>query len=135
MKQSFQSEKSWTKQRTTPWPEASLKTLTKKVDTVQSITQWCWRPQTDRRGNESPRPDGVKPDPHKTADHVIVNYGAEGHRAPYPRIKDHEVAQWCAVALEVPEAKLEAGNYHKVVLEEATPEDREQRQHHSQKTQ
>ena len=29
---------------------------------VTSITQWCWRPPTNRNGNESPRPDGVKPD-------------------------------------------------------------------------
>ena len=31
------------------------------------------------------------------------------------------------------EANLGAVNYHKAVLEEATPEDREQRQHHSQR--
>ena len=36
---------------------------------------------------------------------------------------------------EVPEANLKAVNYHKVVLEVATPEDREQRQNHSQKSQ
>ena len=40
------------------------------------------------------------------------------------------------MALEVLEANLGAVNYHKVVLEEATPEDdREQRQNHSQKSQ
>ena len=39
------------------------------------------------------------------------------------------------VALEVHEANLGAVNYQKVELEEATPEDREQRQHHCQKSQ
>ena len=52
----------WMNQRTTPWPEAAMKTFTKKVDTAQSTTQWCWRPPTNRRGKESPRPQGVKPD-------------------------------------------------------------------------
>ena len=37
--------------------------------------------------------------------------------------------------MEVQEANLGAVNYHKVEPEEATPEDREQRQHHSQKSQ
>ena len=37
--------------------------------------------------------------------------------------------------MEVLEANLGAVNYHKVVLEEATPEDREQRQNHRQKSQ
>ena len=39
------------------------------------------------------------------------------------------------MALEVLEANLEALNYHNAVLEEATPEDREQRQNHSQTSQ
>ena len=37
--------------------------------------------------------------------------------------------------MEVPEANLGAANYHREELEEATPEDREQRQYHSQKSQ
>ena len=37
------------------------------------------------------------------------------------------------MALELPDTNLGAVNDHKLVLEEATPEDREQRQNHSQK--
>ena len=37
--------------------------------------------------------------------------------------------------MEVLEVNLGTVNYHKVVLEEATPEDRELRQKHSQKSQ
>ena len=33
-----------------------------KDHAVTSITQWCWRPPTNHSGNESSRPDGVKPD-------------------------------------------------------------------------
>ena len=83
MKQIFQSEKSddretrgsmttqrcWTNQRITPW---------------QSTTQWCWRPPTNRSGNESHRP-------RKTVDHVVVHYGAG--ESGLPRTNDHEVAQ------------------------------------------
>ena len=39
------------------------------------------------------------------------------------------------MALEVPEANLAAVHYLKVVLEEATPEDRKQRKNRSQKSQ
>ena len=37
--------------------------------------------------------------------------------------------------MEVHEANFGAVNCHKAELEEATPEDKEQRQHHSQKSQ
>ena len=39
------------------------------------------------------------------------------------------------MALEVLEANLGAVNYHKVVLEEAAPREREQEQNHRQKSQ
>ena len=48
-----------------------------------------------------------------------------------PRTNDHEVAQVDrVVALEVLEANFGAKNCHNVVLEEATPEDREQEKNH-----
>ena len=53
--------------------------------------------------------------------------GSSSYREPL----DHEVAQTEWVALEVLEANLGAVSYHKVVLEEATPDDREQRQNQS----
>ena len=60
---SMTAQQCWTNQRIiTPWPEAAMKTLTGRVDTAQSSTHWCWRSPTRRRGNESPGPDGVKPD-------------------------------------------------------------------------
>ena len=70
----------------------------------------------------------------KTAYHVVVNYVAEGPEH-LPRTNDHEVAQCRVVALEVPEANFGAASYHKVVLEETTSEDREQRQNRGQKSQ
>ena len=85
------AQRCWTNQRITLRLKAAMKTLTKRVDIAQSTTQWCWRPPTTRRGNESPRPDGVKPDS-QTADHVVVNYGVEGPEH-LPRTNDHEVAQ------------------------------------------
>ena len=66
-----------------------MKTLTERVDTAQSGTQWCWRPPTNRSGNESPRPDG---EASQTADHVVVNDGAV-ELEHLPRTNDHEVAQ------------------------------------------
>ena len=37
--------------------------------------------------------------------------------------------------VEIPETNFRTVNYHKVVLEEATPEDKEQRQNHSKESQ
>ena len=122
----------WTNQRITPWPEAATKTLRERVDTAQSTTQWCWRPPTNRRGNESPRPDGVKPDLTNSRRHCC-KLRCCGARAPTANQQPRSGADR-VVELEVPEANLGAVNYHKGVLEEATEEDREQRQNHSQKS-
>ena len=52
-----------------------------------------------------------------------------------PSIYREPVSRSRVVALEVQEANLGAANNNKVELEEATPEDRGERQHHSQKSQ
>ena len=48
------TQRCWMNQRTTPRLESAMKTLTKKVDTAQSISQWCRGLPTSRSGNESP---------------------------------------------------------------------------------
>ena len=70
-----------TTQRTTPWQEAAMKAFVMRVDTAQSIAQWCWRPPTSSRFNEPLRPDLT------------------------PRTINHEVAQCWAV--EMGEARNE----------------------------
>ena len=69
----------------------------------------------------------------QTADQVVVNHGADD--PDLPRTNDHEVAHFWVVALEVSGMNCRVVSYHKVVLKEATPEDKEQRQNHSQKSQ
>ena len=60
---------------------AAMKALTGKVDTAQIITQWCWRPPTNRSGNES-RED------QKEIPNLTSNRDEEPEHPP--RTKDHE---------------------------------------------
>ena len=61
----------------------------------------------------------------QTAEHVVVKYDDEDPEHQ-PRANDHGVAQCWVEAREVPVANFGAVTDHKVVLEKATSEDREQ---------
>ena len=65
---------------------------------------------------ESQRPDKEKP-VLKDSGQRCCKLPDRGARAP-ARTNDHEVAEYRAVVLEVPEANLRAVNYHKVAVEE-----------------
>ena len=75
------TQRCWTNQRITP---------------RQSTTHWCWRPPTNRNGNESPKPDGVKPDLTNSRPRCCKLRRCGTSAAT----KNHEVAQCRVVVLE-----------------------------------
>ena len=82
---SMTSQRCRTNQRTTPGQEAAMKAFVMRLDTAQSIAQWCWRPPVQRGSRRVSQT-------RKEAEHVVVNYSAEVPEH-LPRINDHEVAQ------------------------------------------
>ena len=53
------------------------------------VSEWCWKPPTDRSGNESSkRPERTNQSP-SSAEHVVVNYTTKDPEH-LPRANDHE---------------------------------------------
>ena len=53
-----------------------MKAFVMRVDTAQSITQWYWRPPTNRSGKESLL-TRKRSQTSQAADHVVVNHSDE----------------------------------------------------------
>ena len=78
-----------------------------RVDRAQRITQWCWKPQTDRSGND------FSDQSSQSAEHVVNDTTEETEHQP--RANDHEWRNelWCwRCRRGIPEDVT----YHKVSL-------------------
>ena len=81
-----------------------------RVDTAQRITQWCWKPPTDRSGND------LSDQSSQSAEHVVVNYMTK-EPEHLPRANDHDgrnAEKWC---WRCRRGIQETVKYHKVSLE------------------
>ena len=68
-----------------------MKAFVMRVDTAQTITQWCWGSPTNRSGNKSLK-TRKRSQTSQTADHVVVKYSDE-EPEHLPRTNDHEAVQ------------------------------------------